>query len=131
MSRRILDRRTALRGMGVAIGLPLLESMVPSGILGGSARAEEKPMSGAGGGRPPVRLAFIGLPNGMWMDNFTPKTIGAFELPPTLKPLDTCRADFSILSGLALDNARAKGDGPGDHARSGAAFLTGAHPYKT
>ncbi len=34
-------------------------------------------------------------------------------------------------SELALDNARAKGDGPGDHARSAAAFLTGAHPFKT
>ena len=35
------------------------------------------------------------------------------------------------MTGLALDNARAKGDGPGDHARSAAAFLTGAHPTKT
>jgi hypothetical protein len=67
----------------------------------------------------------------MWMDNLTPKTVGAFELTPTLKPLESCKADFSVLSGLALDNARAKGDGPGDHARSGAAFLTGAHPFKT
>src|SRR5918993_248482 len=41
------------------------------------------------------------------------------------------KADFSVLSGLALDGARAHGDGAGDHARSAAAFLTGAHPYKT
>jgi hypothetical protein len=39
--------------------------------------------------------------------------------------------DVNVLSGLACDNARAKGDGPGDHARSAAAFLTGVHPRKT
>ena len=38
---------------------------------------------------------------------------------------------MNILSGLALDGARAHGDGGGDHARSVASFLTGAHPRKT
>jgi hypothetical protein len=41
------------------------------------------------------------------------------------------REQVLFLSGLAQDNARAKGDGPGDHARSAAAFLTGSHPFKT
>jgi hypothetical protein len=36
-----------------------------------------------------------------------------------------------VLSGLTLNNARPLGDGPGDHARAMAAFLTGAHPRKT
>ena len=36
-----------------------------------------------------------------------------------------------MLSGLTLNGARALGDGGGDHARSVAAFLTGAHPKKT
>ena len=36
-----------------------------------------------------------------------------------------------MLSGLALDGARSHGDGPGDHARSSASFLTCAHPRKT
>jgi hypothetical protein len=36
-----------------------------------------------------------------------------------------------VLTGLAQVNAQSLGDGPGDHARSAAAFLTGAHPYKT
>ena len=60
---KLLDRRTALRGLGVAIGLPLLESMLPGGI----AHAEEKPSATgmSSSGRPPVRLAFICLPNGM------------------------------------------------------------------
>ncbi|HYG77727.1 MAG TPA: DUF1552 domain-containing protein [Planctomycetota bacterium] len=139
MSRsKVMDRRTALKGVGVAIGLPLLEAMMPSGIFGGSASAEEKKSAlaaaGMGGSssKTPVRLAFVAIPNGMWMDHFTPKTVGPLtDLPPSLKPLEALRGDFSILSGLAQDNARAKGDGPGDHARSAAAFLTGAHPFKT
>ena len=72
------------------------------------------------------------LPNGMSMEDWTPSKEGpGFDLPKTLKPLESVREHVSVLSGLALDNARAKGDGPGDHARSAAAFLTGAHPYKT
>ena len=41
------------------------------------------------------------------------------------------RESFNVLTGLTLDGARAHGDGGGDHARSVAAFLTGAHPRKT
>jgi hypothetical protein len=41
------------------------------------------------------------------------------------------KQDVTVLSGLAQVNARSLGDGPGDHARSAAAFLTGAHPLKT
>jgi uncharacterized protein DUF1552 len=72
------------------------------------------------------------LPNGMCMGDWTPGKEGpGFELPATLQPLEAVRDQVTVLSGLACDNARAKGDGPGDHARSAAAFLTGAHPYKT
>jgi hypothetical protein len=77
-------------------------------------------------------MAMFFLPNGMRMPAWTPTTEGAdFELPESLVPLEKVRDKITVLSGLALDNARAKGDGPGDHARSAAAFLTGAHPYKT
>jgi hypothetical protein len=36
-----------------------------------------------------------------------------------------------VLSGLAHKNAYALGDGPGDHARAAACYLTGVHPKKT
>jgi len=36
-----------------------------------------------------------------------------------------------VFSGLAQVTGRALGDGPGDHARATATFLTGVHPYKT
>ncbi len=45
--------------------------------------------------------------------------------------LAALRSDISVFRGLSQINARALGDGPGDHARSAAAFLTGAHPFKT
>jgi len=51
--------------------------------------------------------------------------------PPILAPLKPVRDDLLVLSGLTLDQARAHGDGSGDHARAMAAFLTGSHPRKT
>ncbi len=116
-----LPRRTFLRGLGACIALPLLECMVPSitravGPVGGT----------------PKRLVFVYLPNGMDMENWTPKATGSvFDLPATLEPLAAHRANFSVLSGLAHNNARGLGDGPGDHARANACFLTGVHPRKT
>ena len=48
-----------------------------------------------------------------------------------LKPLEKFREDTVVLSGLAQKNGNALGDGPGDHARAAAAYLTGVHPRKT
>ena len=123
MSRKI-TRRTVLRGLGATIALPLLDAMAAQAVAAGPA--------GAAAAAAPRRMAMFFLPNGMWMPNFTPKKVGGgFDLPETLKPLGAVKDQLTVLSGLALDNARAKGDGPGDHARSAAAFLTGAHPFKT
>src|SRR5688572_15922916 len=128
--RRPLSRRTMLRGLGATMALPLLDAMVPA-TRGAMALAGEA-ASAAGVAGSPLRTAMFFLPNGMCMGDWTPAKEGAgFELPATLKPLEAVRDQVTVLSGLALDNARAKGDGPGDHARSAAAFLTGAHPYKT
>jgi hypothetical protein len=66
------------------------------------------------------------------MPAWTPSTQGpGFTLPATLEPLQKHREYVSVFSGLTLDGARDHGDGAGDHARSGASFLTGAHPRKT
>src|SRR3954464_12207184 len=112
MSRRI-DRRTVLTGLGAAVALPWLEVMAPLA-------------SAAPAGKLPLRAAFLYVPNGVHMPDWTPKVEGALtELPATLDPLKAFQADINVLSGLALDKARANGDGPGDHARAQAAFLTG------
>jgi hypothetical protein len=114
-----LDRRTMLKGVGCALGLPLLDAMLPGRARAGEAVA-------------PVRMAFVTFPNGAIMDSWRPEGEGAgFKLGPTLAPLADVQSDITIFTGLAQDNGRAKGDGAGDHARSAASLLTGAHPVKT
>lgn len=77
-------------------------------------------------------MAFMSVPNGMHMPDWTPDKAGTdFELKPTLQPIAKFKSQLLQLSGLALDGGEAHGDGPGDHARSCASFLTGAHPKKT
>ena len=119
LSRKHLSRRTLLKGIGVAVGLPVLDAMVP-------AFASEAP-----GGKA-MRLAFAYVPNGIVMDAWTPAAAGTgFEFPATLKCLEPFRDNLLVLSGLAHHNGEALGDGGGDHARAGATFLTGVHPRKT
>jgi hypothetical protein len=48
-----------------------------------------------------------------------------------MKALEPFREHLNVFSGLAQVNGRALGDGPGDHARATATFLTGVHPFKT
>ena len=130
MSRGI-SRRTVLQGLGVSMALPWLEIMSPS-----SSRALAAPFSAAPT-EPPVRLAFVFMPNGVNHDAWLPALeAGAaesstFALSPTLEPLAAVRSHLNIFSGLTLQKARANGDGPGDHARSSASFLTGSQARKT
>lgn len=117
ITQKRLPRRTILKGAGAAIALPLLEAMTPAFTMGVT---------------PPVRLCFVYVPNGIVMKDWTPKTEGReFEMTRILKPLEAFRKDLFVLSGLDAHNGNALGDGPGDHARAGAAILTGVHCKKT
>jgi hypothetical protein len=79
-----------------------------------------------------LRVLFMYAPNGKHMADWTPKEVGVLtDLPPTMLPLREMKDQVTILSGLALKNANANGEGPGDHARAMAAFLTGCRPHKT
>ncbi|MDP1604454.1 MAG: DUF1552 domain-containing protein, partial [Legionella sp.] len=81
---------------------------------------------------PPVRLAFLYVPNGVHMPHWTPAYEGALtELPPILEPLAPFKRDMLVLTGLTHDKGRANGDGPGDHARAAASWLTGAQALKS
>lgn len=114
-----IHRRTLLRGLGTTMALPLFEVMQPVAKASASAA-------------PPLRMLFFNIPNGAHMPSWTPTATGPqFELPTILKPLEKHREYVSVFTGLTLDGAHAHGDGAGDHARSGASFLTGAHPRKT
>lgn len=115
-----LNRRTLLRGLGVSLALPWLESLAPRGAMAAEAAAT------------PQRLAFIFVPNGVHLPDWTPTYEGfGYDLPAILQPLAPVQDDVSVISGLTHDKGRANGDGPGDHARSASVFLTGAQPRKT
>lgn len=123
-----IDRRLFLRGAGSAIALPLLDAMGP-----GAATASTLAKVTSGNAETaPVRLAWVFFPNGCNYKKWTPQGEGTDWKPsPTLEPLQAVRDKLLVLTGLAHENAESLGDGPGDHARSAATFLTGAHPFKT
>src|ERR1043166_1018360 len=119
-----LPRRTFLKGLATAIALPMLECMAP-----GVSKAANALGSAAGS---PKRMAFVYVPNGANMADWTPATLGSdFELPRILEPLKSVQEDLLVVSGLAHDKARPNGDGAGDHARASATFLTGCQARKT
>jgi hypothetical protein len=121
ITKKHLNRRTFLRGLGASLALPMLDSMVPAraATTGGASSA-------------PVRMAFVYVPNGIIPGAWTPKEDGrAWEFMRAMKPLEAFRENINVLTGLAQINGRALGDGPGDHARAGATWLTGIHPKKT
>ena len=101
ITKKAIRRRTILRGAGAALALPFLDAMAPA--LSAAAK-------------PAKRFGAVYVPNGIMMQNWTPKTEGAaFELSPTLQPLAPFRERLLVLSGLncipppdAVDNAHPK-----------------------
>jgi hypothetical protein len=119
VTKKALARRTFLRGLGTTLAIPFLDAMVPALKAGTTAKAS-------------VRTAFVYVPNGIIMKDWTPAAEGAgYEFMPAMKALEPFRENMLVLSGLAQVNGRALGDGAGDHARAGATWLTGVHPKKT
>jgi hypothetical protein len=116
-----LPRRTFLKGLGTAMALPLLDVMGP---LATAASETTKAV--------PRRMAFVYVPNGKNMADWTPSEFGKdFKLPYILEPLTPVKDDLLVISGLGHVNATAGTDGAGDHARASATFLTGCRARKT
>jgi hypothetical protein len=110
-----LSRRTFLRGVGVTLSLPLLESMIPAATLLGQTVA-----------KPRTRFGAIYFPHGAIMPQWTPSAEGAgFELTPILQPLKPFYNQINIVSDLRHANAYGSG-ATANHNRSAAAFLSGA-----
>ena len=114
-----------LKGLGTAIALPMLDSMIPAFV-----HAAARPA--------PCRMAMLYVPNGIMMNEWLPASAMKAgvaplptEFPRVTAALAPFRDDFMILSGLTHNGGRALGDGPGDHGRAGANYLTGVHPKKT
>ena len=114
---KYLRRRSFLRGAGACLALPLLDSMTPA--FSADIKA-------------PTRVLWTYIPSGATMADWLPATEGKnYEVTRILAPLEPFRGDFSILQGLDNHQGEALGDGAGDHARAGAAYLTGIHCKKT
>jgi hypothetical protein len=110
-----LSRRALLRGVGVAIGLPMLDAMRPA-----LARAVPEAR----------RLAVVYVPNGIIMNDWLPKDAGKdFTFSRILKPLEPFRSDITVVSGL-VNHGPDKARG-GDHAKASGSFLSGMPPKFT
>ncbi len=113
ITKMSLPRRTFLRGMGVTLALPLLESMVPA--LTATAATAANPQR---------RFGAIFVPLGERPGYWTPKTVGEnFELNTILKPLEAFRDHLTVVSELCNPM-----DG---HAPTVAAWLSGSIPKQT
>ncbi len=126
-----LSRRHFLRGLGVGLALPALESVLPVRTWAADARAGAGGMARTASGAP-LRMAFIYFPNGAIQPSWWPKGEGReFSLAATMAPLGKVRDQLQILGGLDHVNATPGPDGAGDHARASGTFLTGVRVKKT
>ncbi len=117
ISKKHLSRRTVLRGVGVAIGLPLLDAMIPAHTALAKTAAKGSP-----------RMGFFYLPHGAVMTEWTPKSEGTqFELSRILQPLEPFRRQLTVVSGLANKPA----DSNATHAITPATWLSAVPPEKS
>lgn len=115
MRDKQISRRSMLKGMGVMMGLPLLEAMKPLAALAAPKKA-------------PVRMAFLYMANGVNPHTWAPKGVGsAFELSPAMQPLAPLKNDILVLQQL-WNAGTNTGDG---HYVKTAAWLTGTTITKT
>ncbi len=115
LSKKHIDRRRVLQGIGATVGLPLLESMIPAATAWADTPA----------GKTPKRFAFIGFPHGAIMDRWSPKDTGtSFAISPILEPLEPFRKHLTIVSGLRNKPAET----PEPHAYIEQGWLTAVKP---
>ncbi|HEY7115928.1 MAG TPA: DUF1552 domain-containing protein [Tepidisphaeraceae bacterium] len=131
ITKKHLSRRTVLRGMGAALSLPLLDSMVPA----------QTPLSKTAAA-PRTRLCAIEMVHGAAGSTgegtnkhyWAPEKEGAdFEFSQSLQPLEPYRDYITIVSDTDLHPATAwaAAEEGADHFRSSAVYLTAAHPKMT
>ena len=117
VTKKHLSRRTVLKGLGVTLALPLLDSMIPARTLLAQTAAAVK-----------TRLGFIYVPHGAIMNRWTPASEGAgFEFTPILKPLEPFRDYVNVVSGLGHKAA----DTTAVHSLSPTTWLSGVRPKAT
>src|SRR5690606_7291113 len=116
-SRKHLSRRKLLKGAGTAVALPLLDAMLPALTAQAQTAANITP-----------RLAFVYVPHGAIMSEYTPDKVGRdFELKTILKPLEAYREKMVIVSQLGHVAA----DTTAVHSLSPCTWLSGVRPKAT
>src|SRR4051812_37331160 len=90
-TQHLIDRRTYLKGIGVALALPLFESM-------GWAEPEKKQAA-----KPPVRLGFMYMPHGVIMEQFWPTSAESYlnSPPPALESLREVLDQCLLMKGIS------------------------------
>jgi hypothetical protein len=112
ITKKAISRRAMLRGLGAAVALPWLDSMVPA------LSAAAVPVN---------RFGVVYVPNGMIMENYLPRNEGPdYEMTPTLSALEPLREHFQVLSGLNC--IPTPGRPGGAHAKATTRFLTDISP---
>ena len=117
ITKKVLPRRTLLRGAGAALALPLLEAMAP-------------PLTAqtAGPANPVRRLGFIYMPMGATIDQWTPQGEGRIaQLSPSLSALAPVMDQLTVITNMELSNAYSAGN----HATANSAFLSAAKAKMT
>jgi len=120
LTRKFVPRRTFLKGAGVMIGLPLLDSMVPAQTALNKTAAAPVP-----------RFLGIWHPHGAAPGYWSPLREGKdFDFSFITKPLEPFRNRVTLISNLDIPEAMATTEEPGgDHAR-GAVLLSGVRPRR-
>lgn len=123
ITKKHLPRRTFLRGVGATVALPLLDAMLPAATALANTAA-----------RPQARYAFVHLPHGAILGQWTPKTVGRdFDMSPILKPFEAYREYMTVVSNLdhRMATSQTSEEAAGDHDRTASVFLSGAHIKRT
>jgi len=131
VAKKFLSRRAVLRGMGVTLGLPLLDAMVPA----------QTPLRKTAAS-PRTRLACLEMVHGAAGSTeegarqhyWSPAQDGAdFDWSYSLEPLAPLREYITVVSGTDAQPAEpsAPCEDGADHFRSSAVFLTAAHAKQT
>ena len=109
ITKKVLPRRTILRGIGASVALPLLDAMVPA--LAQSSQLTE----------PVRRLGYVYMPMGMNPAPWVPQQEGKLKsLTPSLESLNPFIDNVSVISNLEINDAHTTGN----HASSNCAFLS-------
>jgi hypothetical protein len=123
ITKKHIPRRTFIRGIGATLSLPLLEAMLPA--------ATPRPQTEA---EPKSRYVFLHVPHGAIRADWTPPTAGKdFEFSRILVPVERFRDQMIVVSDTdhAMAGSLTPEEAAGDHSRTAAVFLSGAHPKQT